>query len=126
MAFTVRFDEFIMQGRKRILDDKNDHAKSMLEFKGNHLVRAPLGLNVDGQTTDNARALREDRDFYVAKELEIKEQVRRDMAELQEAENAIADIDRKRRVKEEQKEALQAQIDEVKQAIEKKRASEQP
>ncbi|KAI5857124.1 chromosome segregation protein Spc25-domain-containing protein [Tricharina praecox] len=104
MAFTVRFDEFIKQGRKRILEDKNDYAKSMLEFK------------------DNARALREDRDFYVTKEQEIKEQVKRDTAELLEAENAIADIDRKRRVKEEQKEALQAQIEEVKLAIEKKRA----
>jgi kinetochore protein Spc25 len=33
-AFTLRFDEFIECGRKRILEEKNEFAKSMAEDKG--------------------------------------------------------------------------------------------
>jgi hypothetical protein len=35
--FTIRFDEFIAHGRRRILEDRNDFAKTMAELKGANL-----------------------------------------------------------------------------------------
>lgn len=59
----------------------------------------------------------------MSKEASNREQAEKEQIEVADAEAAIADMDNKRRLKDERKENLLAQIEEVKLAIEKKRAS---
>ncbi|KAF8544095.1 chromosome segregation protein Spc25-domain-containing protein [Trichophaea hybrida] len=102
--FTKRFDAFIENGRKSLLEEKNEFAKNMSEDK------------------DRQRGLKTELEYYQAKELEIKEQEAKEKEEVTEAENAIAVMEHKKRMKDDHKESLLAQIEETKLAIEKKRA----
>lgn len=102
--FTLRFDEFIEKGRKRILEEKNEFARNIAEDK------------------DTQRMLNNDLEYYKTKEKAVAENIEKEEQEAQEAEHAIADMARKRQMKVEYKEQLMAQIEETRQAIEKKRA----
>ncbi|KAA8893725.1 chromosome segregation protein Spc25-domain-containing protein [Sphaerosporella brunnea] len=102
--FTIRFDEFIAQGRHRILQDKNDFEKTMAELK------------------DQQKNLHTQKDAYTVKEQEIREQVARETDEMQATMNELAKMERKGSMGDEYKASLLVQIEETKQAIEKKRA----
>ncbi|KAG0636426.1 chromosome segregation protein Spc25-domain-containing protein [Tuber brumale] len=101
--FTVRFDDFIEKGRKRILEERNEFAKSIVEDK------------------DTQRILKKEIEHYRQKEKDVAENVAKEQQEAVEAERAIAEMDRKKQCKLEHKVHLVAQMEATQEAIRKKR-----
>lgn len=48
--FTAKFDAFIEQGRKRVLEEKNQFVMQVTELQGAHLPCAPLCAAILGLT----------------------------------------------------------------------------
>ncbi|KAF8477522.1 chromosome segregation protein Spc25-domain-containing protein [Kalaharituber pfeilii] len=90
--FTMRFDEFIEKGRKRLLLEKNEFARTMAEDK------------------ESAREMRGQIDYYREKEREVQEQSKREQEEAHEAELTIASMARKKTSKADYRSTLLTQI----------------
>ncbi|CAZ79241.1 unnamed protein product [Tuber melanosporum] len=101
--FTVRFDDFIEKGRRRILEEKNEFAKTIVEDK------------------DTQRILKKEIEHYKQKEKDVSENVAKEQLEATEAEHTIAEMDRKKQSRLEHKAHLVAQIEATQEAIRKKR-----
>ncbi|KAI5784574.1 hypothetical protein EDC01DRAFT_662528 [Geopyxis carbonaria] len=101
--FTEGFDEFIERGRKRLLEEKNEFARNMAEDK------------------EIQRTLRQNLDTFKEKESQIQEKVEKEDIEVGEAERTIADMKRKKQMRDEHKETLMAQIKETQETIRKRR-----
>ncbi|KAL0638518.1 kinetochore-associated Ndc80 complex subunit spc25 [Maublancomyces gigas] len=101
--FTVNFDEFVEKSRNRILEERNEFAKNVVEDK------------------DTQRMLRKEIDLYKHKEEAVTEAVAKEEQEATEAEQVIAEMARKRQSKQEQRAHLLVQIEETKEAVQKKR-----
>ncbi|RPB14475.1 hypothetical protein P167DRAFT_603934 [Morchella conica CCBAS932] len=103
VRFTVNFDEYIERNRKRILEERNEFAKNIVEDK------------------DTQRMLKKEIEHYKQKEKDVAEIVAKEDQEAAEAEQAISEMARKKQCKEEQRTHLLAQIEETREAIRKKR-----
>ena len=70
--FTVRFDDFIEKGRRRILEERNQFAKTIVEDKGDFGNKLVLGWDSDGRV-DNQRMLKKEIEHYKQKEKDVAE-----------------------------------------------------
>ncbi|PWW78748.1 hypothetical protein C7212DRAFT_309213 [Tuber magnatum] len=101
--FTVRFDDFIEKGRRRILEERNEFAKAIVEDK------------------DTQRMLKKEIEHHKQKEKDVSENAAKEQQEAAEAERAIAEMDRRKQSKMEHKAHLLAQIEAMQEAIRKRR-----
>ncbi|KAI5809008.1 chromosome segregation protein Spc25-domain-containing protein [Peziza echinospora] len=102
--FTIRFDEFIEKGRRRLLVEKNEFARNVTEDK------------------DSMRAMRAKIEHYKERERELQEQSARELEETTETERTILEMSRKRQQKLDYRDSLQAQLSTLEHAITTKRA----
>ncbi|TGZ83152.1 hypothetical protein EX30DRAFT_329181 [Ascodesmis nigricans] len=102
-AFTTSFDEFIERGRRQLLGDRTQFQRTMTENK------------------ETQRQLTSELDAIAERELELKQQAEKDAQEALEVERVIAEMELKKKAKDEYKANLLSQIADLKEVIEKRK-----
>ncbi|KAK9359498.1 chromosome segregation protein Spc25-domain-containing protein [Lipomyces starkeyi] len=103
-AFQARFDTFIADDRKRILEDRNEFEKEITEAK------------------EQEQQMNNQIEYYKEKEAELAQESASEQQEVQETESSIAEFTRKKQDLTILRDAVVAQILEIQSILDKKRA----
>jgi len=72
VRFTVRFDDFVEKGRRRILEERNQFAKTIVEDKGDSGNKPVFGCG-SNRRVDTQRMLKKEIEHYRQKEKDVAE-----------------------------------------------------
>lgn len=113
--FTVRFDNFIEQGRKRVLEERNQFRMNIVELQGHYTT--PLGYTRTNLMIEDQRMKKKDIEILSSKASTHQQMLSKEAAETNEMKAAIASLTAQRDSHQATRESLKQQIAETQKEI---------